>query len=439
VEVSARFRALLAGDRKRAVVFSSIEFLWFFMPVVLLLYAVVPPRGRNPLLAAVSIVFYAWGARGIVFVFLASIIFNYLMGLLIGRLRTTGRGPQARRVMWTAVVVNVAILFTWKYAVFATSQIDHLLGWFGARDAIPLPSILLPIGISFFTFHAISYVVDTTRGEAPPMRRLRDFAQYMAFFPQLIAGPIIRYHQIDEQIRHAPPRSQRLRDLADGFPRFALGLSKKVLIADQVGHIADAAFASTHALSTPAAWLGALAYTVQIYFDFSGYSDMAIGLGRMFGFRFPENFNRPYSSVSVTDFWRRWHMTLSRWFRDYVYIPLGGNRGSLSRTSANLLFVFLLTGIWHGAAWTFVLWGLYYGVLLVFERLTGVARWSDERLAAPRRAVTMLLVIVGWVLFRARTLGDAARVYNAMLPAHFMAVTPRVETALTLARLSQRS
>jgi alginate O-acetyltransferase complex protein AlgI len=203
------------------------------------------------------------------------------------------------------------------------------------------------------------------------------------------------------------------------------------LIADQVGHIADAAFASTHALSTPAAWLGALAYTVQIYFDFSGYGDMAIGLGRMFGFRFPENFNRPYSSVSVTDFWRRWHMTLSRWFRDYVYIPLGGNRGSLSRTSANLLFVFLLTGIWHGAAWTFVLWGLYYGVLLVFERLTGVARWSDERLAAPRRAVTMLLVILGWVLFRARTLGDAGRVYNAMLPAHFMAVTPRVETALT--------
>jgi alginate O-acetyltransferase complex protein AlgI len=412
------------------VVFSSIEFLWFFMPVVLVLYALVPPRARNLLLASVSIVFYAWGAHGIVLVFLASIAFNYVIGRVIGRLRGRGDQDKARRVMWLAIVVDLGILFTWKYTVFVTAQLDHALGWFGDSHAIPLPAITLPIGISFFTFHAISYVIDTTRGEAPPMRRLQDFAQYMAFFPQLIAGPIIRYHQIEDQIRHPPPRSARWGDLADGFPRFALGLSKKVLIADQVGHIADAAFANSHALTTPAAWLGALAYTVQIYFDFSGYSDMAIGMGRMFGFRFPENFNRPYSSVSVTDFWRRWHMTLSRWFRDYVYIPLGGNRGTRARTSFNLLFVFLLTGIWHGAAWTFVLWGMYYGVLLVIERLSGVARWPDERLVILRRAVTIVLVVIGWVLFRSANLAEAGRVYGAMGSFHFAQLTPAVHAAL---------
>jgi alginate O-acetyltransferase complex protein AlgI len=412
------------------MVFSSIEFLWFFMPVVLVLYMLVPPRGRNLMLALVSIVFYAWGAHAIVFVFLASIAINYAAGLLIGRFRGQMRTAAARRVMWTAIVIDLAILFTWKYTVFFVSQIDHALGWFGDHNAIPLPSILLPIGISFFTFHAISYVVDTTRGEAPPMRRPQDFAQYMAFFPQLIAGPIIRYHQIDDQIRHPPPRSARLGHLADGFPRFALGLCKKVLIADQTGHIADATFKSTHALTTPAAWLGVLAYTVQIYFDFSGYSDMAIGMGRMFGFRFPENFNRPYSSVSVTDFWRRWHMTLSRWFRDYVYIPMGGNRGTLARTSFNLLFVFLLTGFWHGAAWTFFLWGLFYGVLLVIERVTGIARWPDERLVVLRRAATLLLVMLAWVLFRANNLGDAGRVYAAMVPTHFGALTPAIHSAL---------
>jgi alginate O-acetyltransferase complex protein AlgI len=412
------------------MVFSSIEFLWFFLPVVLALYALVPPHGRNLLLALASLVFYAWGAHAFVFVFMASIAINYLAGRMIGHLREQRRDGTARRVMWSAVVFDVALLATWKYTVFATYQLDRALGWFGDRHAIPLPAIALPIGISFFTFHAISYVVDTTRGEAPPMRRIQDFAQYMAFFPQLIAGPIVRYHQIDDQIRHPPPRSQRLNDLADGFPRFALGLSKKVLIADQVGHIADAAFANTHGLSTSAAWLGALAYTVQIYFDFSGYTDMAIGMARMFGFRFPENFNRPYSSVSLTDFWRRWHMTLSRWFRDYVYIPIGGNRGTRARTSANLLFVFLLTGLWHGAGWTFLLWGLYYGVLLVIERLSGVAGWPDAHLAVPRRAVAFLLVIIGWVLFRANTIGDAARVYQAMLSFHFHALNPAVHAAL---------
>jgi alginate O-acetyltransferase complex protein AlgI len=417
-------------DFRRTVVFSSIEFLWYFMPAVLVLYALAPPSWRNGVLALASLVFYAWGAHAILYVFLVSLVINYTAGLAIARHRAAQNMRAARRVMWTAIVVDLAILAIWKYAVFAVSQLDGALGWFGNPHAVTLPSITLPIGISFFTFHAISYVVDTERGDAAPMRRPQDFAQYMAFFPQLIAGPIIRYHQIDDQIRHPPPRAQRIWDLADGFPRFALGLSKKVLIADQVGPIADAAFASTHALTTPAAWLGALAYTVQIYFDFSGYSDMAIGMARMFGFRFPENFNRPYSSVSLTDFWRRWHMTLSRWFRDYVYIPIGGNRGTRERTSFNLLFVFFLTGMWHGAAWTFILWGLYNGVILVAERLSGIARWPDGRRAAPRRAVTLLVVVLGWVLFRAGSLGDAVRVYGAMLPLHFGTLTPAVHTAL---------
>ncbi len=396
------------------MVFSSIEFLWFFMPLVLAAYVVVPPRGRNLLLAVVSVVFYAWGAHAVVVVFLASIALNYVAGRLIGRFKAGGREDLARRAMWAAVVVNLLILFTWKYTVFAVQQLNSALGLFGEGDVLAVPSILLPIGISFFTFHGISYVVDVARESAPPMRKLADYTQYMAFFPQLIAGPIVRYHQIDDQIRNPPPRSQRLDDFAEGFPRFALGLCKKVLVADQVAPIADAAWSDPSGLTMAGAWIGALAFTVQIYFDFSGYSDMAIGLARMFGFRFPENFDRPYSAVSMTDFWRRWHITLSRWFRDYVYIPLGGSRVSQAVTVRNLMIIFLLVGFWHGAAWPFVLWGVYNGVLLVVERLTGIARMPDSRLAIPRRAFTFLLAVLGWVLFRSLTLGEAADVYQAM-------------------------
>jgi len=397
------------------MVFSSIEFLWFFMPVVLVLYALVPPRGRNLLLALVSVVFYAWGAHAIVVVFLASIVLNYVAGRLIGRYKARDREDLARRAMWAAVVMNLLILFTWKYTVFAVEQLNGLLGVFAGDSVVPVPSILLPIGISFFTFHGISYVVDVTRETAPPMRRIADYTQYMAFFPQLIAGPIVRYHQIDDQIRHPPPRSERLNDLAEGFPRFALGLCKKVLIADQVAPIADAAFSDPSGLTFTGAWIGALAYTVQIYFDFSGYSDMAIGLARMFGFRFPENFDRPYSAVSMTDFWRRWHITLSRWFRDYVYIPLGGSRVSQAVTVRNLMIIFLLVGFWHGAAWPFVLWGVYHGLLLVAERVSGIATMPDSRLAVLRRAGTFVLVVLGWVLFRSVDLSTAGEVYTAML------------------------
>jgi alginate O-acetyltransferase complex protein AlgI len=411
------------------LVFSSIEFLWFFMPAVLLAYLLVPPAGRNVLLAAMSVLFYVWGAHAIVLVFLASILFNYLAGRWIGRAKEQGREPVARRVMIGAIVVNLAVLFGWKYTVFAVVQLNKLVGVFGDA-ALDVPSITLPIGISFFTFHGISYVVDVTRGDAKPMRRVADYAQYMAFFPQLIAGPIIRYHQIDDQIRTPPPRSQRLEDIAEGFPRFALGLCKKVLIADQVAPLANAAFSDPSELTTTAAWIGALAFTVQIYFDFSGYSDMAIGLARMFGFRFPENFDRPYSAVSMTDFWRRWHITLSRWFRDYVYIPLGGSRVSQAVTLRNLLIIFLLVGLWHGAAWTFVLWGLYNGGLLIAERITGISRMPEERLAVTRRVATFLLVIFGWVLFRADGLGDALDVYAAMLTPHSGPLPSALDEAL---------
>ena len=258
--------------------------------------------------------FYAWGAHAFVFVFLGSVAFNFAAGAVIQHYKDASRPELARGALWFAIVVDLAVLFGWKYTVFAARQLDSLLG----GGAIGVPAIALPIGISFFTFHAISYVVDVSRGEARPMRNVADFTQYMAFFPQLIAGPIVRYHQIDDQIRQPPPRSERMNDFAEGFPRFALGLCKKVIVADQAGAVADAAFGAQGAPNTTTAWVGALAYTVQIYFDFSGYSDMAIGMARMFGFRFPENFARPYSAVSMTDFWRRWQMTLSRWFRDYV-------------------------------------------------------------------------------------------------------------------------
>jgi alginate O-acetyltransferase complex protein AlgI len=420
------------------MVFSSIEFIWLFLPVVLGLYLLLGPGSRNLLLALASLAFYAYGAHALLALFALSIAFNYVAGRLIGRFRAAGDDHAARVTLWIAIALNLGVLFSWKYAVFAVTQLNKVLGPAGAGD-LGVPSITLPIGISFFTFHGISYIVDVARGTARPMRRIAGYAQYMAFFPQLIAGPIVRYHQIDEQIRRPPPRAQRLDDIAEGFPRFAWGLCKKVLVADQVGLIADAAFAPG-APSGATAWVGALAYTVQIYFDFSGYSDMAIGLARMFGFVFPENFARPYSAVSMTDFWRRWHITLSGWFRDYVYIPLGGSRGATEVTVRNLMVVFFLTGAWHGAAWTFVLWGLYNGVLLVGERLTGLSVLPDARWAIGRRAATLLLVVCGWVLFRADGVGQALDFYRAMLslepgslsPAVDAAATPRAQAALAI-------
>jgi alginate O-acetyltransferase complex protein AlgI len=397
------------------VVFTSIEFVWLFMPLVLLAYLAVPPRWRNGVLAGLSLVFYVWGAHATLLLFLGAIAFNFAAGRLIHHFREQGDEPAVRRTMWVAVAANLGLLFFWKYAEFAANQFNRVIGLTGS-GGVGVPDVVLPIGISFFTFHGISYIVDITRGDARPLRNPLDYAQYMAFFPQLIAGPIVRYREIDDQLLDPPPRSQRLDDFGEGFPRFALGFAKKVLIADPAGAVADAAFAHPGGgLASTTAWLGVFAYTTQIYFDFSGYSDMAIGMARMFGLRFPENFNRPYSSVSLTDFWRRWHMTLSRWFRDYLYIPLGGSRGTQGETVRNLMVVFFLTGAWHGASWTFVAWGLYHGALLVGERLTGIRTWADDHRVVVRRAATLVLVMLGWALFRAGSFEQAADFWRAML------------------------
>ena len=398
------------------MVFSAPEFLFLFLPLALLLYYLTPAReghrARNIVLALLSLVFYWWGGGRLVFLLLFSIAANFGFGKLVDR-------SDTRRKIWLGVAIafNLILLGYFKYANFFAAQV-------GVKTAV-----LLPIGISFYTFHAISYLVDIYRRVCRPKERFIDFLLYIALFPQLIAGPIVRYNLMEQQLPH---RRERLEDAARGALRFSWGLAKKILIADQVGSFVDVAFHDAPGVWTAgSAWLAALGYTVQIYFDFSAYSDMAIGLGLLFGFRLPENFARPYSAVSVTDFWRRWHLTLSNWFRDYLYIPLGGNRGGPARTALNLLIVFLLTGLWHGAAWTFVLWGLYHGTLLTVERVTDLRRLDDKRWVALRRAVTLLLVIFGWVLFRAQDLGQAGAVWRAMLASHDWSLPVALRDALT--------
>lgn len=399
--------------------FASPVFLWLFMPLTLSAYWLFGARNRNAVLAIASLMFYAYGAHSAVVLLLICIAVNYLAGIAIDRAdvdrtRTT--------LLAVTVVADVSILVYWKYAGFFTRQAADIAELFGGRGVRAL-EIALPIGISFFTFHLLSYVIDIWRRRNHALHRPLDFVCYIAMFPQLIAGPIVRYHEIADQL--GDRRTDRMGDLAAGFPRFIYGLGKKVIIADSIGPIADAVFAqSPGQLTTASAWLGAFAYTLQLYFDFSAYTDMAIGLATMFGFRFPENFARPYSAHSITDFWRRWHITLSRWFRDYVYVPLGGNRGGERTTYRNLIIVFLLTGLWHGAAWTFVLWGLYHGALLIWERRHRRVREVDAEAEGrmpigielvTARARTFLLVLVGWVLFRSPDLGHAVGIYKAMI------------------------
>ena len=382
------------------MVFSSVVFLFFFLPPVLIAYHLAPRRARNGLLFLVSLFFYAWGAGMFVLGLLASIAANYVIGLQLERRVDAGDRAAARRVLALGVVLNLALLGWFKYANFAVASWDGVLSAAGLPTLVWAP-ILLPIGISFFTFHALSYLIDIYRGTARHLVAPLDFGLYIAFFPQLIAGPIVRFHEIRDQL---VTRRETLDAAAAGMYRFAFGLGKKVLIADTVAPIANAAFGTpTDHLSTGVALLGVLAYTVQLYFDFSGYSDMALGLALMFGIRFPENFDRPYASRSITEFWRRWHMSLSRWFRDYLYFPLGGNRGSDLATFRNLAIVFLATGLWHGANWTFVVWGAYHGVLLLLERATGAGRATARR-ALIWQPVTIGLVMLGWILFRSPSL-----------------------------------
>ncbi|HEX4339035.1 MAG TPA: MBOAT family O-acyltransferase [Polyangiaceae bacterium] len=385
------------------MVFSSPIFLFAFLPVVLGLSLLFRGRAANAFLLCASLVFYFWGETTYGWVIVASIAFNYGMGLALA-------GGGRRRLVAFAIFANLALLGWFKYAALAVDGVNRVLAVFGGKG-LAVPVVHLPIGISFFTFHALSYVIDTHRGRTPPQKNFVDFALYVTLFPQLIAGPIVRYHDISAQLHEH-------RVGADGFAlgaqRFIVGLGKKVLIANTIGRAADALFAVPSKELTPSlAWAAAAAYTLQIYYDFSGYSDMAIGLGRMFGLRFLENFDYPYVAESVTEFWRRWHISLSRWFRDYLYIPLGGNRTTPARTYVNLVVVFFLCGLWHGASYTFVFWGLYHGAFLVLER-AGVGALLERAPRILRHAYLLLVVIVGWVFFRTDSLASAWTYLEAM-------------------------
>jgi len=389
------------------MVFSSPIFLFLFLPITLAVHYVLPARARNLWLLATSLVFYGWGELAFLPVMLLSIVANFLLALWIDR-RADARSRRTALVV--AVVLNIGLLIAFKYTAFIVQGLNKIVGPIGLAP-LGVPEIALPIGISFFTFHALSYVIDIHRRHAAALRNPFDMGLYIALFSQLVAGPIIRFHDIAHQLRER--RVDRAM-FARGVERFVVGLAKKVLIANTVAVPADLIFSLPAEQLTPSlAWLGVVCYTLQIYFDFSGYSDMAIGLGLMFGFRFLENFNYPYISQSVTEFWRRWHISLSSWFRDYLYIPLGGNRGSPWQTYRNLIVVFVLCGLWHGASVNFVLWGLYYGLFLVAERagFGGIVAASWRPL---RHAYLLVVVMVGWVFFRADTLAGAQAMLGAM-------------------------
>lgn len=400
------------------MVFTSTVFLFLFLPAFLAAYALLPPHRRTLAIVVGSYAFYAWWRPDFALVFALSTA----LAIAAGRAVARGRGtPAGRRALAWGVAAQLATLGYFKYAGFGVASLNALLAGIGVRP-LPLLEVVLPIGISFYVFQAISYVVDVARRDAPDDARAIDVAAFVALFPQLIAGPIVRYKEIADRL--AAPTLDRA-GFAAGAERFMLGFVKKVLVADAVAPIADGAFA----LASPTAaeaWLGVLAFAVQLLFDFSGYSDMAIGLGRMLGFRFPENFERPYRARSVTEFWRRWHMSLSTWLRDYLYVPLGGSRSGVARTYRNLALVMLLGGLWHGAAWTFVLWGAWHGALLVVERLAGVRADRPLLPGAFGTLATFVAVLVGWVLFRADGLEAAGAVFAGLVGAHGLALTPEL-------------
>ncbi len=390
------------------MLFSSPLFLFLFLPIVLAIYIVLLKlRLRNGWLLLASLVFYAWGAPGFILILLASTLVNFTLGRW---LENTEDGRRRKQIVSLAIIANLGLLAYFKYAGFSVATLNESLKLLGLHP-LPIPQIALPIGISFFTFHALSYVIDVYRRKWPAARDPRDVALYIFFFPQMIAGPILRWNAIAPQLEHRQSGSEVF---AEGVRRFAVGLAKKMIIANTVALPADQIFAlPANQLSAGVAWLGIVCYTLQIYFDFSGYSDMAIGLGKMFGFEFIENFQFPYTAQSLRDFWRRWHISLSTWFRDYVYIPLGGNRVSAARTHLNLLAVFFLCGLWHGANWTFVTWGLYHGLFLLLER-TAWGALLDKLPQLLRHVYAMVVVMLGWVLFRADTFPEAAGYFSAL-------------------------
>ena len=370
------------------MVFSSTIFLCIYLPLVLLGYYICPKKGRNLFLLIVSLAFYAWGEPKYVFLMIFSILVNYVFGRLMDKNR--GNGKRLKLMLVLSVVIDLGLLGFFKYTDFIISNVNAIFS-----TGFDLLNIALPIGISFYTFQAMSYTIDVYRDDVKVQKNLIDFGMYITMFPQLIAGPIVRYSDVETQLAE---RTVTTGDVADGIMRFIVGLGKKGLLANQIGALWTEIYALGGMSSALTAWLGAAAFTFQIYFDFSGYSDMAIGLGKMFGFKFPENFRYPYESVSITDFWRRWHITLSTWFKEYLYIPLGGNRRGLARQALNLLIVWSLTGFWHGAGWNFVMWGLYYFVILFIEKLF-LLKALDKLPKLLRHLYSLLLIVIGWVIF----------------------------------------
>lgn len=382
------------------MVFSSSVFLIVFLPITLLAYFIVPARfikARNSVLLAASLVFYGWGEPKYILIMIFSIVFNYVCGLAAGKNRS-------KAVLILCVVGNLALLGYFKYTDFVLETVNRL-----AEAGLALPGIALPIGISFYTFQTMSYVIDVYRGKVEAQRDIITFGTYVTLFPQLIAGPIVRYSDVAVML---VGRKTNLEQIAEGVRRFIIGFGKKVLLANQI-YVVWMELSAMENLSVSAAWLGAVAFTFQIYFDFSGYSDMAIGLGKIFGFDYLENFNYPYISRSITEFWRRWHMSLSSWFKEYVYIPLGGNRKGLSRQLINISIVWILTGLWHGASWNFVMWGVYYGIILIIEKL-GLLKVLEKCPAVVGHIYSLILIVIGWVIFAVDDMGKVA-VYLGMM------------------------
>lgn len=389
------------------MLFSSIVFLFTFLPAVVILYYLLPVRFRNVILLLASLVFYAWGEPVYLFLMLLSILFNYFSGLDIARNLQDKRA--AKRSLVFNLIINLAVLGFFKYEGFVLDTLNGILPVHISYHALPLP-----IGISFYTFQILSYIIDVYRGNVKVQTNLPNFALYVTMFPQLIAGPIVQYADVDEQLAS---REVSRTKFGEGSMYFIRGLAKKVLLANTSGMIfTEVSGLAKGNIAVMTAWLGAFAYMFQIYFDFSGYSDMAIGLGKMFGFEFNMNFNYPYVSKSITEFWRRWHISLSSWFRDYVYIPLGGNRVSKIKHIRNLLIVWLLTGLWHGAAWNFVAWGLYYGVILIIEKYL-LSPVLDRLPDVVRHIYSIVLVVIGWVLFFSSSFGQAADYIRVMFGA----------------------
>ena len=387
------------------MLFSSTVFIYLFLPAVLIGYYVLFRKNRalqNIFLLLASLLFYAWGEPKFVLVMMGSIALNWILGLFVDKFKAQGKINATKGVIAITCIANIGMLFIYKYLNFASDIVCDIL----KVDSI-VPEIALPIGISFFTFQAMSYVIDVYRGKGEVQKNILNVGLYIAFFPQLIAGPIVRYETVAYEIKY---RKETWGDFFDGFARFLIGVAKKVILANSFAVLADTAFNSCSAgetLSVTFSWLGAIAYTFQIFFDFGGYSDMAIGLGKMFGFHFLENFDYPYISKSISEFWRRWHMSLGTWFRDYVYFPLGGSRVNKPRLIFNLFVTWMLTGIWHGANWTFFVWGFMYFVLLTVEKLTGMDKKQGKVINVFKWIYTMIFVVIGWVIFRAESMGDA--------------------------------